>query len=82
MGEDSCWGYVECLARYCLEMAVVADGLEDWIWRMVSCGFSLDLLISYGYRNGLQGIRTVCHVNLGGCQVVAELAVVDDVICE
>lgn len=39
MGEDSCWGYIEGLSRYCLEMAVVADGLEDWIWRMVSCGF-------------------------------------------
>lgn len=86
MGEDSCWSYVEGLASYCLKMAVVADGLEDCIWIMVSGGvlslLASDSLISQGHRNRLQGIRTVCHVNLRGCQVVAELAGVDNVICE
>lgn len=81
MSEDSCWGYFECLARCCLEVAIVADGLENWIWIMVSCGFFgfVDIIL---VQEGLQGIRTVCHVHLGGCQVVTELAGIDNVICE
>ena len=47
MAENSCWGYVESLARFCLEMAVVADGLEDWIGIMVSCGFLWTFVIGF-----------------------------------
>lgn len=47
MAEDSCWGYVESLARFCLEMAVVADRLEDWIGMMVSCGFLQHLSLGF-----------------------------------
>lgn len=58
MAEDSRWGYVEGLARYCLEMAVVADGLEDWVWMMISSAFlnlwAWDLLISYDIGMGFR----------------------------
>lgn len=72
MGEDSGWGYVEGFARYCLEVTVVADGFEDWIGAV--SGF-------YWIADFMQ-IRTVCQIHLGGCQVVAELAGIHDVVRE
>ena len=46
------------------------------------------MTVSYGFSwfadiaDWMQGIHTVCQIDLSGCQVVAEFAGIHDIVCE
>lgn len=75
MGEYPAGGYVEAGAGGGLEVAVVADRFEDYNYLLISLGW-----VGGRWKREGEEVSTVCDVNLGSGEIVAEFALIDDII--